>query len=173
MRPHATHHVVARARIATTNGRLLLVMPNRPNAPYYFPGGLVKDGEAPGDTCDREIYEALNLPLSYHDLLNTAWAPPKTPAAPSSLTFLYDYGTYDTQQIISNISLNPARVADWALMTPEDALEVLHPNQKDLMHAGLAGVRYVNQRQKPLATHPPFEPTRHAQPTRRCLALRR
>jgi len=161
-------HITGRALIVTTDGSLLLVQPSRLHGDYHFPGAAARNEEPPGDACDRAIFENLNLHLTRRDQLLTAWAESPIPGARSEVTLLFDYGIYDSQQIISHARLNRTHIDDWALISPSDALEALAPSQSELLQATIHGVRHLVQRRETPDLNSPYP-----LPGRSCLSARR
>jgi ADP-ribose pyrophosphatase YjhB (NUDIX family) len=89
--PAAGFPVTASVLFTDAHGRVLLVHPARPEAPWALPGGLVEAGESPMEAACREVHEELGIEIRLHrtDLLVVEWLQATRPGRRDRLAFLF------------------------------------------------------------------------------------
>ena len=117
--------VSAGALIFDQAGRLLILKPTYKTG-WTIPGGVMEaDGETPWNACQREVREECGLEVSSGRLACTDYHPGR-PGHPGGIRFLFDCGPADYAALAA-IRLQPEEIAEYRLVPPGAALELLRP----------------------------------------------
>jgi len=129
----ATLYGTAAAVITAPTGEVLLVKPNYRDH-WNLPGGVLEDGEPPGDGCAREVREEIGLDLPIGALLTVAWIAPEGDRLRPLVAFLFDGGVFSD---FGAIVLQESELDEFRLVPPSSLAEYLRPQSAARVVAGL------------------------------------
>jgi 8-oxo-dGTP diphosphatase len=116
-------YAAAGALITDPAGRVLVVKPNyRPG--WGLPGGVCEHGEAPHDTCAREVLEEIGLTITVGRLLVIHWQPPEGDRPNPNICLIFDGGTLAGP---AGITLQREELDDYRFIEPGQADAYLPP----------------------------------------------
>ena len=130
MRPPAgpaAHPLTARGLIRDRQGRWLLVRRVGDEC-WQLPGSGIEQDEPPRRACRREIREELGLDLPPGVLLAVGWNPPRRDGRRVRVSFIFDMGSHDADDLAGCIRLQLEELTAWRWAQPCDALALLHPD---------------------------------------------
>lgn len=105
-------------------GRVLIVKPTYRDG-WLIPGGAVEAGEAPSETCRREVAEELSIPLRVGRLLCVEYLPPYDDYT-ESVQFVFDGGVM-AESVFATLHLPADELSDARFATPDEAGRLLNP----------------------------------------------
>ena len=103
-------------------GRVLLVEPVH-EARWSIPGGPVRPGETPRETCARELRDGLGLEAPVGRLLVVDWAPL---VREERIRFVFDGGVLG-EDGADGMVLDGGQLASWAFLPPEELFVMVAP----------------------------------------------
>jgi 8-oxo-dGTP pyrophosphatase MutT (NUDIX family) len=83
------------------------------------------DGETPWDACRREVREECGIEMRGGRLACVDFRPGR-PGHPGGIRFLFDCGTAD-DAALGSITVQPEEIAEYRLVSLDDALALLRP----------------------------------------------
>jgi 8-oxo-dGTP diphosphatase len=114
----------AGALLFDRHGRLLVLRPTYKRR-WTIPGGQVEEGgETPWDACRRETWEECGIALEGGRLACVDFRPPKPPARPGGLRFLFDCGELRDEQI-GGIALQAGEIHEYRFAELDEAARLL------------------------------------------------
>lgn len=137
------HRAVVRAVLTDLDGRVLLLLPTKPGRYWHLPGGKVEVGESPQAACRRELAEEIGIDLPVGDLLVSAWNPDPVLAEQDWLSYLFDGGTHDADQLDRRLTLQSSEIRDGRWAAPGEAMTLLEPGLARLLLAARSNTRYL------------------------------
>jgi 8-oxo-dGTP diphosphatase len=116
-------YAAAGALITDPAGQVLVVKPNyRPG--WGLPGGVCEHGEAPHDTCAREVLEEVGLTITVGSLLVIHWQPPEGDRPNPNICLIFDGGSLADP---AGITLQREELDDYRFIEPAEAAAYLPP----------------------------------------------
>ena len=117
--------ISAGALIYDQTGRLLILKPTYKTG-WTIPGGVMEaDGETPWAACRREVLEECGIEVHAGRLACVDFRPGR-PGHPGGVRFLFDCGPAGDAALAA-ITVQPEEVAEYRLVPPDDALDLLRP----------------------------------------------
>lgn len=130
-----TAYLSAFGLITDSSGGILLVDPNY-REHWTLPGGVVEANEPPHRACEREVAEEVGLELTAGHLLACHWSGAEGERPRPFMSFVFDCGTVPEG---TEIRLQKEELDDYAFVSPERALELMHPQIAPRLDAAMRG----------------------------------
>ncbi len=136
----ATARIVASAICRDVAGRVLVVKPTYRDG-WLLPGGAGNHGESPRVTAIREVFEEVGVLVDCIRLLAVDFLAGKDGPSPKPdlVQQVFDGGVLEVADI-ARIALAPGEIASHAFVEAGDAVQMLRPNQRRLLEAGLVAL---------------------------------